>query len=148
MLFPDRPVFPKRHGGPGRRPMVTGMSSSMGESASAADLAALRTQVTPENVMLLHHGLLAEAQYMNDQITMHLRPIGKPGKDLVSAQAASAFNIKIDNLREQLFGYVKTLRTMADEMAATAQGYGRTEAEINASFAKFNDSYQHDPGGH
>ncbi|HEY1968759.1 MAG TPA: hypothetical protein VGH89_12490 [Pseudonocardia sp.] len=122
------------------------MSRPTGESASAADLAALRTQVTPENVMLLHHGLLAEAQYMREQIAMHLHPVGEPGKDLVSPQAAVAFNSKINNLREQLLGYVNALRTMTEEMAATAQRYGHTESEITASFAKFNNDYKRSLG--
>jgi hypothetical protein len=131
------PVSAKRHVKGGCRPKVSAMRSPEAE----AELAALRTQVTPENVMLLHNGLKAEATFLNAQILLNLVPVGEPGTDLVSPQAAEAFNRKIDGLRERLTAYVDLLTLMADDMAATARRYGHTEHEIADSFARFYSSY-------
>jgi hypothetical protein len=135
--------------------MVAGMTSPVGRTAPAADLAALRSQVTPENVMLLHNGLKSEALYIGDQIATHLAVhVGEPGKDLVSPQASKAFNYKIDKLRAELLSYVDLLHSIADDMARAARSYGHTETEIAASFAEFYRGYpqqtgvtEHPPGG-
>lgn len=124
--------------------MVTTMTGPVGAQApAAADLASLRTQVTPENVLLLHNGLKAEAQYLTDQMYQHGFPthVGRPGNDQVSKPAAKAFNDKIRALNEQLQAYVTQLDKMAEVMALTAKGYGHTEDQLTASFKNFYPDY-------
>ena len=126
--------------------MVTTMTGPVGAPAPAAiaDLASLRTQVTPENVLLLHNGLKAEAVYL--QRRMHAcgfpMQVGEPGLDPVSKPAARAFNSKIRGLKEQLDAYVAQLEKMAEAMAQSAKSYGHTEDELAASFSNFYPGYE------
>ncbi|HEY4006558.1 MAG TPA: hypothetical protein VGM60_15435 [Pseudonocardia sp.] len=112
--------------------------------AATADLASLRTQVTPENVLLLHNGLKAEAQYLRGQMRACGFPvqIGEPGLDPVSKPAAVAFNAKIQTLNEQLEAYIALLKTMAEAMAQTAKSYGHNEDELTASFTSYFPGYE------
>jgi hypothetical protein len=126
--------------------MVTTMTGPVGAHAPAAtaDLASLRTQVTPENVLLLHNGLKAEAQYLSQRVKLreHQMHVGEPGNDPVSKPAATAFNAKIQALKAQLDAYVTQLNTMAEVMAQAAKSYGRTEDQITASFTNFYPGYE------
>jgi hypothetical protein len=126
--------------------MVTTMTGPVGAHAPAAtaDLASLRTQVTPENVLLLHNGLQAEAQYLHRQMRACGFPmqIGEPGLDPVSKPAAQAFNNKIQTLNDQLEAYIAQLKTMAEVMAQTAKSYGHTEDQLTASFTNFYPGYE------
>ena len=105
--------------------MVTTMTGPVGAPAPAAtaDLTSLRAQVTPENVLLLHNGLQAEAQYLRGQTRACGFPIqvGEPGLDPVSKPAAAAFNTKIQTLNKHLEAYIVLLKTMAEAMAQTAR---------------------------
>ena len=114
--------------------------------AATADLASLRTQVTPENVLLLHNGLKSEALYLSRQVKLreHQMHVGEPGNDPVCKPAATAFNTKIRALKAQLDAYVAQLNTMAEAMAQTARSYGHTEDQITASFTYFYPGYEAD----
>lgn len=125
--------------------MVTTMTGPVGAHApaAAADLASLRTQVTPENVLLLHNGLKSEAQYLRNQMHRHGFPVlvGKPGLDPVSKPAAKAFNDKIQALNQQLQAYLTQLDKMGEAMAQTAKSYGHTEDQLTASLKNFYPGY-------
>lgn len=115
----------------------------MTSPAVTADLASLRAQVTPENVLLLHNGLKAEAKFLNTQLrnfTFRAK-VGKPGNDPVSEQAANVFNAKINRLSTEVGAYIAALDEMAEAMAGIAKSYGHTEDQITASFTRFNSSY-------
>jgi small-conductance mechanosensitive channel len=110
-----------------------------------ADLGNLRMQVTPENVMQLHHALAAEAQLVRAHLALALAlatAVGEPAKDPVSPGAARGFNAKRQALFDQCTAYVTELRSTADALAKTAHSYGHSEQEITDSFKKFNTSYQ------
>jgi hypothetical protein len=108
-----------------------------------ADLGNLCMQVTPENVMQLHHALAAEAQLVKMHLSQAMAvPVGEPAKDPVSPGAARDFNAKRHGLFDQCLAYVTELQSTADALAKTAQSYGHSEQEITSSFEKFNTGYQ------
>lgn len=123
---------------------VVGGSASF-ETLLAADVAQLGMQVTPENVLQLHNVLRAEAKYIREQTRRLGFPIriGKPGLDPVSEWAASdaGFNGKLDALHRQCQGYPKALDDAADQLAATAKGYGHTEEAVRDSFTAYYPRY-------
>lgn len=116
-----------------------------------ADLAQLLTQVTPENVMQMHHALQAEARRMGDDLWKYGRPyrVGLAAEDPVSEPAASGFNGKIDQTVAQTQVYVDEMQSAANQLVIIAQRYGHSEQEIKNSFARFDPNAPHagSPGG-
>jgi hypothetical protein len=118
------------------------MTGAMGSRLSPA--AEVRStvgamQVTPANVLHIRNALLAESRLLSGKVEMATSgvQVGEPGLDDVSRQASGGFNDKISALMNQCHAYVDALKAAAVELEQTAKGYGHTEDQINASFAKF-----------
>jgi hypothetical protein len=116
----------------------------MSGQAAQADLASLRLQVNPDNVLQIRNSLEAESVYLRKQIAQFsvLGRVGEPGNDLVSKPAAEGFNAKIDPYWTEQSAYAALLHSMADEFEQTAKSYGIAEQQIQDSFTTFYADYE------
>jgi hypothetical protein len=115
----------------------------MSGQAAQADLASLRLQVNPDNVLQIRNSLEAESQYLRTQIGRYRSArVGEPGNDLVSKPAAEGFNAKIDPYWTEQSAYAALLHSMADEFEQTAKSYGIAEQQIQDSFTTFYADYE------
>lgn len=112
--------------------------------AMRADLDHLLFQVTPDNILHIHHTLAAEATLIRVEVAKahNGSVVGIAAKDPVSKPAADAFNAKIEHLLDQGAAYGDALDAMAEHLKRIAASYGHTEDEINASFHRFSVRYQ------
>ncbi|HEY1972117.1 MAG TPA: hypothetical protein VGH89_29470 [Pseudonocardia sp.] len=109
-----------------------------------ADLDHLLFQVTPDNILHIHHTLAAEATLIRVEVwrAESGATVGIAAKDPVSRPAAEGFNRKIERLLRQCADYGRALQETADQLKQMATNYGHTEAEIERSFSAFNGDYQ------
>lgn len=106
--------------------------------------------VTPSNVLQVHHALQAESDRLSAKLKLHqpaLR-VGEAGKDPVSGPAAAVFNAKIASLVDGCWAYIHALSEAAENLRATARGYGYTEEQIKTSFDAHQTPQQPDPDRH
>ena len=94
-------------------------------------------QVTPQNVLGVRAVVLQEAQDLQDLLKNELEQTYLPalGGDLVSADMSAAFNEATVQLLARAKDHIKSLFDLGDELRASANAYGHTEAEIDASFS-------------
>lgn len=104
-----------------------------------AALSRLRLQVTPDNVLQMHHGLAAVVARLSDEISLNGRlvEVGVAADESVSKMAAQAFTTKIRNLVRYLVAYRDSLQDGVNELKALAVRYGHTEQDIRRSFDGF-----------
>jgi hypothetical protein len=94
-------------------------------------------QVNRENVLRVRSVLLNEAQKLLAAVSGPMsgrRWVELCGADLVSGEAASAFNARIEMLVDHCGRYARQLERAGHSLDRIARDYGYTEAEIQASF--------------
>ncbi len=97
----------------------------------------LLLQVNADNVLDVHRAFQQHADELRAEL-LQIRSnvhIGLCGRDPISIDAAKAFNEKIGQLLDVHWQQWEELSTVATLLRETAQDYGKSEDQINASFA-------------
>jgi hypothetical protein len=120
-----------------------------------AEVNDLMFQITPDNVIQIHHAVAAEARLVLAEVGLAQRDavVGVAAKDPVSQPASEQFNAKINPVVQQSRAYGNALQAVADQLQATITSYGHTEDEITSTFGQYSSDYQKkyslpDPGPH
>lgn len=139
-MFPAPRVSPN---GPGRgwcRSTLDRMTPPLDGRPTTSPHAAVRAlalQVNRDTVLQARAALLAEADRLDEELTVRRgrhASVGLCGGDPVSPDAAAAFNERIDALVAHCRAYNSELRSAASTLDATARLYGYTDEEIAASY--------------
>jgi hypothetical protein len=101
--------------------------------------------VTPDNVLQARAVIVEEAQSLLDFVSTEFRSdrqlMGLCGGDPISRDAQRLFNQKIQETAVQpTLEYIRRLRDIADQLAATARSYGFTEQQITDSLRSSADA--------
>ncbi|HEX3781076.1 MAG TPA: hypothetical protein VHX38_15555 [Pseudonocardiaceae bacterium] len=102
---------------------------------------------TAASITVNQANVLQAAKIINDvlnnegrdiQQNLALLSVTAPAKDVVSVQAAQQWNARLvtdpDSYANRVNEYLRSLQTVADNLATTAQQYGYSDEEISDAF--------------
>lgn len=123
--------------------------SGAGQAAIRADgvVGELRSVPQTPSIVVNHDNVLQAAKVIADAVQNYGESIGQqllclqvdpPGGDVISIQAANAWNAKLatdpDSYANRVQDYLQSLQTVAANLATTAKQYGYSDQQIADAF--------------